>query len=97
VRKITYANPAIADLDEIWDYIAADNIDAADNMRDNIRIAVGLLAEFPNLGRQRRDVANPKYLFWNVPPYVIGYYFDGENMTVARIFHGSRDAGRILD
>jgi plasmid stabilization system protein ParE len=35
---------AVADLDEIWEYIAQDNIDAADGVIDDIRSSLTTLA-----------------------------------------------------
>ena len=37
---------ALADLDEIWEFIAADNLDAADRVLSEIREAMHSLASF---------------------------------------------------
>lgn len=35
---------ALADVNEIWEYIAADNLDAADEVLADLDLAVGLMA-----------------------------------------------------
>jgi plasmid stabilization system protein ParE len=40
---------AFADLDEIWEYIAQDNVDAADRVLADIHSTVTLLAGSPRL------------------------------------------------
>jgi plasmid stabilization system protein ParE len=44
---------AYADLDEIWEYIAADNLDAADRVREEIYAAIQSIVPFPYLGHSR--------------------------------------------
>jgi len=41
---------AYADLDEIWEYIAADSLDAADRTREEIYEAIQSLVLFPYIG-----------------------------------------------
>jgi plasmid stabilization system protein ParE len=45
---------ARGDLDEIWDYIAADNLDAADRVISEILNAVRAVVPFPHSGHRRR-------------------------------------------
>jgi toxin ParE1/3/4 len=46
-----------ADLDEIWRYIAEDNIPAADRFLDTLQERFVLLAGQPLLGRARPELA----------------------------------------
>jgi len=41
---------ALTDLDEIWEYIAADNLGAADGVLEEIYEAILALAPFPQQG-----------------------------------------------
>ena len=43
---------AVADLNEIWEYIAADNPGAADRVMEEIREAIGSLVPFPQQGHR---------------------------------------------
>jgi plasmid stabilization system protein ParE len=47
---------AVADLDEIWEYIAEDNIDAADGVLADIYSTLTTLAASPNIGHRRPDL-----------------------------------------
>jgi plasmid stabilization system protein ParE len=47
---------AFADLDEIWEYIADDNIDAADGVLADIHSTLTTLAASPRIGHRRPDL-----------------------------------------
>ena len=44
---------AFADLDEIWEYIAQDHLDAADRVLADIHSTLTLLAGTPHIGHRR--------------------------------------------
>lgn len=87
---------AKTDLQQIWNYIADDNIDAADKVRNEIRSALEKLARTPFVGHTRRDVKNPAYRFWVVYSYLIVYRPETSPLQVVRIVHGARDLKRAL-
>ena len=47
---------AFADLDEMWEYIAQDNIDAADRVLADIHAVLRTLASSPHIGHRRPDL-----------------------------------------
>jgi len=47
---------ALTDLTEIWEYIAADNPNAADRVLEEIREAIRALVPFPQSGHWRPDL-----------------------------------------
>ena len=49
---------ALADLNEIWEFIAADNSRAADGFLDEIQDAIRALVAFPQLGHIRADLSS---------------------------------------
>ncbi len=49
---------ASIDLDEIWEFIAADNLDAADRVIEDILGAIDVLVPFPHQGYRRRDLTS---------------------------------------
>lgn len=55
---------AFNDVDEIWEFIAEDNLDAADRVRDEIFAACDKLAEMPGMGHLRKDLADEPLRFW---------------------------------
>jgi toxin ParE1/3/4 len=87
---------ADADFDEIWNYIAQDNPEAADRVENSLHAAIRLLARMPGMGHRRNDVSNPIYRFWAVGAYVIAYRREGRTIVVVRIIHGARDFRRIF-
>ena len=64
---------ALKDLDEIWEYIATESIDAADRVRDEIYDAIKSVIPFPYIGHQRPDLTTRPLRFQIVREYVIGY------------------------
>lgn len=47
---------AVRDLEEIWEYIAADNLDAADRFREEIYKTIQSLVPFPFVGYSGPDL-----------------------------------------
>jgi antitoxin ParD1/3/4/toxin ParE1/3/4 len=84
---------AVADLQEIWVYIASDNPAAADKLEADIYEACELLAKNPRLGHKRRDLTDEAVLFWTVRGhYLVIYQHAAQPLKVARILHAARDA-----
>ena len=63
----------LADLDEIWEFISADNLDAADRVVDEIHLAMQSLANFPRIGHSRGDLTSQPLRFHPVRDYLIAY------------------------
>lgn len=87
---------ATVDVQQIWNHIAEDNIDAADRVRNDLRAAMRRLAEMPGMGHRRADVTDPRYRFWTVRSYVIGYFPDTTPLQIVRVLHGRRDFRSIF-
>jgi len=84
---------AMADLQEIWIYIASDNPTAANKLEDDIYKACELLAKNPRLGHKRPDLTDEPVLFWPVRGhYLVIYQRVTQLLKVARILHAGRDA-----
>jgi plasmid stabilization system protein ParE len=84
------------DLNGIWDYIAADNVLAADNLIAEIESAFELLVRHPGIGHPREDISDRSLRIWPVHRYLIIYRPDTSPIEVVRILHGHRDIGRIM-
>lgn len=54
------------DLDDIWEYIALDNIEAADRWVGKLLDAFELLARNPGMGHKREDLTAHPVFFWPV-------------------------------
>ena len=56
VPKVFYSGLARRDLDGIWDYIAQDNPDAADDFIDRLTARCESYARQPQLGESRDNI-----------------------------------------
>jgi len=82
---------AVKDLEEIWEYIAADNLDAADRVREEIYDAIQSLIPFPYIGHQRPDLTSRSLRFQIVRDCVIAYAPDEKPLAVIAVLHGRRN------
>ena len=81
---------AEADINEIWEYIAADNPAAADRVVDDIEKALNNLVPFPDRGHRRTDLTSRPLRFILVRYYLIAYAPDEEPLWVIAVIHGRR-------
>lgn len=79
------------DLDDIWEYIARDNIDAADRWIEKLFSAFEALGRTPGIGHQREDLTAHPILFWPVGAYLVIYRVDRHPIEIAAVTQGSRD------
>jgi plasmid stabilization system protein ParE len=82
---------AYADLDEICEYIAADSLEAADRVREEIYEAIQSLVPFPYIGHSRPDLTAKPLRFQSVREYVIAYAPDENPLAVIAVLHGRRN------
>lgn len=83
---------AFADLDEIWEYIARENLDAADRVLADIHGVLRTLAASPHIGHRRPDLT-ARLLRFHVArdEYLIAYAPDENPLWVVAILHGRRN------
>jgi plasmid stabilization system protein ParE len=92
MKGFEFSPEAVNDLQEIWIYIAADDVDRADQLEADIYQACEQLAKSPGLGHKRRDLTNAPVLFWPVRgQYLVIYLRDSQPLQIVRILHGARD------
>jgi toxin ParE1/3/4 len=96
MKRLLVTRTAFKDLLEIWNYIAADNLPAADRVRDELDQAMQKLCQTPGLGHSRADVPNPNYRFWRVYSYMIAYRVKSGTLYVSRVLHGARNFRAIF-
>ena len=78
------------DLDGIWDYIAADSVDAADRWIEKLFDAFERLARNPGLGHRRKDLTQLPVYFWPVGRYLVIYRSAKRRVEIVGVAHGSR-------
>jgi plasmid stabilization system protein ParE len=82
---------AFADLDDLWEYIAEDNIDAADRVIADIFDAFPALVAFPHAGHLRPDLTVQPLRFARVRDFLIAYAPDERPLWIVAILHGRRN------
>ena len=90
MKHFRLTSQAQLDLDEIWLFIAEDNIEAADKFHDLLLSKLITLAEQPLIGRLR-DELRPNVRGFPVGSYVIFYRDTPEHIEIIRVLHGARD------
>jgi toxin ParE1/3/4 len=87
--KVRWPRPALANLDAIGDWIAADNPMAAEAMLRRIHGAAEGLREQPEMGRPGR-VENTRELVVAGTSYIVAYRVGPDSVDVLAVFHARR-------
>ncbi len=87
---------ALKHLQSIWDFIAADNREAADRIVEELFAAFEYLAEWPGSGHTRRDLKERNVRFWPVRSYLVVYREEPIPLRIVAILHGARDIPSII-
>jgi len=82
---------ALADLDDLWEHIAEDNLDAADRVIADIFDALPSLVAFPHTGHYRPDLTARPLRFARVRAFLIAYAPDERPLWIVAILHGRRN------
>lgn len=93
---LVYSRQAQADLDEIFDFIAADNPERAWSYIEEIRRACRGLCDAPLIGTARPDLQTDLRIIVFRRRVVIAYRALPEQLEVLRVFTGGRDYEAIL-
>ena len=91
---------AVADRDDIWQFIASDNRAAADRVEEAIFAACEALARNPFQGHVRSDLAKLPVRFWTLPShpnYMVVYRPETSPLQILRVLHGKLNVKRILN
>ena len=79
------------DLAEIWEFIRADNLDAADRVIAEILSAIRALVPFPNVGHKRPDLTGRPLRFISDREHLIAYAPEEKPLWVVAVMHGRRN------
>jgi antitoxin ParD1/3/4/toxin ParE1/3/4 len=82
---------AFTDIDEIWEYIAEDNIEAADRVVADILGGAATLVTSPHIGHRRLDLTTRPLRFHLVRDYLIAYAPDETPLWIVAVLHGRRN------
>ena len=84
------------DVNDIWDYIANDNIEAAGRVLDALDNAMIKLAKNPGIGHRRDELTDKRHRFLLVYSYLIVYRHETKPLQIIRVLHAARDVQSIL-
>ncbi len=87
---------AVHDLEEIHDFIAADNPNAALRFIDLLEEKFEMISQTPSMGRIREELA-PSLRSFPAGTYVIFYRPLREAVQIIRVLHGARDIEVVFD
>lgn len=87
--KLEWSPLAQADRQAIFDYIEADQPDAAITLDVRIRDQIEILNHYPDAGRSGR-VQGTRELVISRTPYIAVYRVAGDGIKILRILHGAR-------
>jgi toxin ParE1/3/4 len=96
MNRYVLSHDALLELDEIWNYIAQNNIDAADRWIAKLLDACETVARHPRMGHTREELTDKAVLFWPVDNYLIIYRIRPDHIEVMAITRGSRDIPSYL-
>ncbi len=95
MSRFRISTQAGKDIEDIWNYVANNNLEAANNLFDMLRANFPKLAKFPQIGRERSQLA-PELRSFPVKSYLIFYRPIETGIEIVLILHGSQDLERIF-
>jgi len=98
--KATKLPQAFTDLIETGDYIARDDLDAANRFFDAVDSTLSSLCDMPKIGVARQLSDGSTIRMWFVQGFercLIFYTENEDEIMVLRIIHSSRDYTRLFD
>ena len=82
---------ASLEINEIWEFIAADNLDAADRILDELRESIKKLVDFPEMGFRREELTSKPLRFFPVRDFLIAYAPEKKPLLVVAVLHTRRN------
>ena len=94
--RLTWSEPAVANLVEIHDYISSDSPGRADRFVQRLIAAAEPLVDFPLMGRLVPEGdGTPREILFD--PYRIIYRVEGDEIYVLTVVHGARDLAALWE
>ncbi len=87
--RIVWTRLAVDDREQIFDFIGANNVEAALTIDDRILEAIENLSRFPEMGRPGRVPTTRELVIVNTP-YIAAYQLTESSILILRILHGAQ-------
>ena len=91
---------ALADLIEIADHLAQDDLDPAERFFDLFDETIESLAQTPRIGSRKEMTGYKNLRMWFVKGFekcLIFYTESADELTIIRVVHSSRDYNKVFD
>ena len=98
--KVVRLPQALTDLVETAEYIAEDNIEAADRFFDSFESAVEAIRRTPKIGVVRLFDGAVEIRMWPIRGFersMIFYTVSADEIVILRVIHSARDYTRFID
>jgi toxin ParE1/3/4 len=96
MAEIIWTSPALDDLNDIAEYIALSNIDAAKKLTHKIFDKISRLEDHPESGKRPLELINLNYREVNVNPCRIFYKVDSDKVYILHVMRQERDLRRFI-
>lgn len=90
MARVIWTDPALQDLEQIGDYIALDNPDAAKRLVREVFRKVELLEQFPEMYPVAHDLPASNYRHLSVPPLRIFHRIEGDLVYIIYVMRSER-------
>jgi len=96
MAHIIWTDPALADLDEVAEYIAIDNLSAAKKLVAQVFAKVDRLTDYPESGQIPAELTGLKYREVLVSPCRIFYQIQADQVIILHVMRQERDLRRFM-
>ncbi|NEQ26793.1 MAG: type II toxin-antitoxin system RelE/ParE family toxin [Microcoleus sp. SIO2G3] len=86
---VRWLRKALKNLEQAYQFVAAEDVDAAVQLVLRIQAAVEQLERFPQLGRVGRVEGTRELVIANTP-FIVVYRVKGRTVEILRVLHSSR-------
>jgi len=91
VTRVRWSGPAIRELEASLEFIARDNLDAAERLASAVFKAVGRLQRFPASGRMVPELDDPEIREIIHPPFRVIYQQGQEWVEILAVVRAEQD------
>jgi addiction module RelE/StbE family toxin len=88
--RLRWLKASVADLDEIFDYVAEDDVQAAARVLERIERAVNALKRHPELGRSGRVAGTREFVVAGLPYLVVYRISPSHKIEILAVRHAAR-------
>jgi toxin ParE1/3/4 len=87
--RVVWTVRADRDVDAIWEHIAEDSLNAADEVCERLRAVSAMLRDHPQIGR-RGQWSGTRELVISDLPYFLVYRISEAGVEILRVIHGAQ-------